>query len=227
MTLWLTRYKLHRYAAVMHENGITFKLLALLTFTELKDELGISKFADRKRLLKAIKSKREELYTDFLDILAELNLNVLLLDNDSGTERGTKENGRHGQEGGHTAHDDGGDSTAECPFETDEDFEAYFQADEHVIAFKRAFCIGCTAEEFEAYDDDVFSDPCKDAKRAHSRITANFHPDIVGRRFPACKAGKSESETLKNWASVAFTNLGSVYNEMRKECRSRNFRSEL
>ena len=30
-------------------------------------------------------------------------------------------------------------STAECPFETDEDFDSFFQANEHVVVFKRAF----------------------------------------------------------------------------------------
>lgn len=233
MTAWLKRYKLHKYAALMHENGITFSVLAVSTSQELKDELGITKWADRKKLLDAIKGKQEELYTDFMEILEELDLNIPLLDDGSDTDAGAKEGGHDssddgndeddggGRDGNAKANGSGGGGSKPCPFETDEDFDAYFQSDVHVVAFKKAFCVGCNDEEFEAWEDDVDSDPCKDAKRAHGRITSKFHPDIVGRRFPACKA-KSGAEDLKNWATFSFTNLGSTYNEMRKECRGRS-----
>ena len=51
---WLTDLGLERYAEAFEENEVTVEDLTELTSADLKDDLGVKKLIDRKKLLAAI-----------------------------------------------------------------------------------------------------------------------------------------------------------------------------
>ena len=65
---WLTKQDLAQYADAFEENGIAFTDLGGLTHEDLRDGLGIKKFSERKKILKAIERLRGE--PDMLEALA-------------------------------------------------------------------------------------------------------------------------------------------------------------
>lgn len=221
MTLWLQRHKLHTYAAIMHREKITFKVLVIMTAAELKDDLGIKTVGDRKRVMAAIQKKQKEMYEDILALLVELDLNVPLLGASSsggGQDAGNQQAG---------AGRDPDENDTPCPFSNPDEFAAAFEVDENVIAIKKAFCLECTEEEYQEWLDNVFDDPCVDGPRAHKMILTRYHPDKVGRTFPACKA--FGLKTLKTWATASIANYLEEVGKDMKNCKkqSRSSRDEF
>ena len=57
---WLTKQDLAQYADTFEANAISFADLGGLTHEDLRDGLGIKKFSERKKILKAIERLRGE-----------------------------------------------------------------------------------------------------------------------------------------------------------------------
>ena len=190
MTTWLDKNNLHLYTELLHVERISLRLLAIMTQAELRD-LGVASFGDRKRFLAAISKKREELYTEYIDLLVELDLNTPLLEGPGQGNRAAAS-----QQASDVA-----DKESGCLFEDSEAFTRAFETTESVIEFNKAFCMDCSLSRLRT---QVLN--CDQAKRAFRRQAATYHPDVVDRSHPNC------GKVLKAWATAAMSEMAQQLN---------------
>ena len=198
--------------------GISFREVELNSEQELEDR-GVQVRKDRVLIMdhlpaKMIKIRRA--YDRFCDqIMAEFVDEIpKLVTSDKGATPGAGAEGNAGGAGEEEELVDAPDEQGEpvpppkCPFDSDDQFTAYFNSDPAVIGFKAATCMTYTTK-FQA---DCFKSAydCKLAKDLFiKQITKLYHPDRFAKVHPGCN---------KEMVMLAYSTLGERFSDSRTRC---------